>query len=57
MQKRAGNGWEICKDCINAELDPFQCRRCKDGSKFEGADDTEELTVHDLKFIRFEEIS
>jgi hypothetical protein len=52
---RCDKGWSFCKDCINSEGDPEVCEDCDDGDNYEGFDDTEELTVHDLKFIRFKE--
>lgn len=55
MARCAGKGWDFCDDCVNSQADPEQCDSCEDGSNFEGVDDSEELTVHDLKFIRFKE--
>lgn len=51
----SGKGYEACRTCINREFDPFECEDCDDGSNWEGEDDSEELSIHDLKTIRFKE--
>lgn len=48
-------GYPFCEDCLNRGNHTGECDDCDDGSKFEAMDDAEELTVHDLKFIRFPE--
>ncbi len=55
MRNCAGKGLDVCATCINAEHDPFECARCKEGDRWEAIDDSQELTIHDLKLIRFEE--
>jgi len=52
-QRCAGKGYDYCDSCINAEFDPFQCDDCDNGSNYEGEDESEALTVHDLKTIMF----
>lgn len=43
-----------CDGCINRELDPLQCRGCKNGSNFDAGGDVEqELTYHEfIDFLR-----
>ncbi len=44
-----------CADCINKELDPFQCDSCEDGCNFEpyesddDMEDSEEMTLEEFK--------
>lgn len=42
-----GKGFDLCKSCINAEYDPFQCRQCQKGSRFESAITGDELDDDD----------
>jgi hypothetical protein len=42
--------YDYCDSCVNADID-YECRGCRDGSKFESADSVEELTVHELRFM------
>lgn len=37
-----------CDSCINREFDPFQCAECKNGSNYEGEDDSEKLSYHEF---------
>ena len=55
MAKCEGKGFEECAYCVNAECDPFECDDCEDGSNFEPADTSEELSVHDLKVFMMKE--
>jgi len=56
MTKRcAGKGWDFCEDCVNSVSDEEECQTCEDGDNYEPFEDSEELTIHDLKFIRFKE--
>lgn len=52
-----GKGFPECATCVNREFDPFECEKCKEGSNWEGEDDSEEITIHDLKNIRFGEVA
>ncbi|MDY7537595.1 hypothetical protein QN372_00380 [Undibacterium sp. RTI2.1] len=36
-----GKGFDQCADCVNAEYDPFQCKKCKEGSRFEPFNSTD----------------
>ena len=47
----------VCANCINKELDPFQCETCSNASNHEtNSDDVEEITYHELiELIRSEE--
>ena len=42
--------YDYCESCVNADI-PYECRNCRDGSRFEGIDLVEELTVHELRFM------
>lgn len=58
MTIRGGRGFVECENCINAELDPLQCRTCEDGSKWEGSgDESEWLTIHEFKDLMTKEMA
>lgn len=45
-----------CADCINKELDPFQCDSCEDACNFEPYEEDEELgDVEDMTLDEFKE--
>lgn len=46
----AARRYEFCESCVNNDID-YECRRCKDGDKFEAIDLVEELSVHELRFM------
>ena len=50
-----GKGWEACETCINREHDPFQCEDCDEADMWEGDDETEWLTFHELKAYMMKE--
>lgn len=39
MSTAGGKGFPECDTCVNADLDPFQCRTCKNGSNWEAFGD------------------
>ena len=47
------NKFPECEDCINRELDPFQCESCEDACNFEPYDDESEsfetMTISEFK--------
>lgn len=49
----AGKGWDFCEDCSNSESDTEVCETCEDGDNYEPFEESEECSIHDLKFIRF----
>lgn len=49
MARCEGKGFEECDSCINAECDPFECDDCDEGSNYEPADTSEELSVDELR--------
>lgn len=52
---RCDKGYPFCEDCLNCGNSTGECDECEDGSNYEAMDEAEELSVHDLKFIRFKE--
>lgn len=51
---RCDGGYPFCQDCANFQIDEDLCDDCDNGDLFESRDgETEELSVHELKFIRF----
>lgn len=52
---RCDKGYPFCEDCLHCGNDTGECDTCEDGSNYEAMDDVEELSVHELKFIRFKE--
>lgn len=42
--------FDFCDSCVNADI-TYECRTCREGSKFEAIDLLEELTVHELRFM------
>lgn len=55
LQKRiemSGNKFEVCKDCVNREFDPFECDDCEDAENFEPYEDDEdceeEMTISEF---------
>lgn len=50
MTARVGKGFECCETCANQEID-YECAGCKEGSRWEGQDTTQHITVHELKFM------
>jgi len=51
MARCAGQGFDYCETCINAEHDPFQCEDCEDGDLWEGEDTEEELSIHQVIYM------
>ena len=46
--------YECCDACVNAEI-PYECQCCDNGSNYEGIDTSEELSVHELRFMTLDD--
>lgn len=52
----ASKGFKECATCVNREYDPFQCKKCENGDRWESDDDEDEDTLDDLRAIIFKEV-
>jgi hypothetical protein len=48
----AGRSFPQCDTCVNREYDPFECKRCVEGSHWQrDDDDVDWLTMHEFKGV------